>query len=121
MAYSNVKDTKVHQKSFQLAMEIFDVSKSFPSEEKYSLTGQIRRSSRSVTICLLEAYRKKIYPAHFVSKLSDCDMENSETSGWLEFALACGYISKEKFEHLFFQSEEVGKMLGHMIKKPEKY
>jgi four helix bundle protein len=121
MAFANVKDTKVYQKSFQLAMEIFEVSKSFPPEERYSLTDQIRRSSRSVTICLLEAYRKKVYPAHFVSKLTDSDMENSETSGWLEFALACSYVTKEKFNYLFLQTEEIGKMLGHMIKNPEKY
>ena len=62
-----------------------------------------------------------MYPAHFVSKLTDSDMENSETSGWLEFAFSCGYITKEKLEHLFQQTEEVGKMLGHMIKNPDKY
>ncbi len=87
----------MYQKSFQLAMEIFEVSKSFPKEEKYSLTDQVRRSSRSVTICLLEAFRKKIYPAHFVAKITDSDMENSETYGWLQFALACKYITQEKF------------------------
>jgi four helix bundle protein len=81
-------------------MEIFEVSKTFPIEEKYALTDQIRRSSRSVCICLLEAYRKKLYPAHFVAKVTDGDMENSETSGWLDFALACKYISKDKFDAL---------------------
>ena len=121
MALGNVKDTKVYQKSFQLAMEIFEVSKSFPPEEKYSLTDQIRRSSRSVSICLLEAYRKKIYPAHFVAKITDSDMENSETSGWLHFALACKYLTQEKFEYLIAQNDEVGRLLGHMIKNPEKY
>lgn len=121
MAYANVKEAKVYKKSFELAMEIFEISKSFPAEEKYSLTDQIRRSSRSVPICLLEAYRKKLYPAHFVSKLSDSDMENSETSGWLEFAFACNYLTREKFDDLSYKSEEVGKMLGHMISNPEKY
>jgi four helix bundle protein len=121
MGVRNVKDTKVYQKSFQLAMEIFEISKSFPSEEKYSLTDQIRRSSRSASICLLEAYRKKIYPAHFVSKVTDSDMENSETSGWLDFALACKYITQETFAHLMAQNEEIGRLLGHMIQNPEKY
>ncbi|MBL7747719.1 MAG: four helix bundle protein, partial [Chitinophagaceae bacterium] len=92
MAALNAKQTKVYKIAFELAMEIFEVSKRFPKEETYSLTDQIRRSSRSVCICLLEAYRKKRYPAHFVSKVTDCDMENAETSGWLDFALACNYI-----------------------------
>jgi four helix bundle protein len=102
-------------------MEIFEISKSFPIEERYSLTDQIRRSSRSVSICLLEAYRKKLYPAHFVAKLSDSDMENSETTGWLDFAYACKYITSETFLNLMNKNEEIGKMLGHMIKNPEKY
>ncbi len=89
MAAKTVKDTKVYQLAFALAMQIFQLTKTFPKEETYSLTDQIRRSSRSVCICLREAYRKKRYPAHFVSKVSDSDMENSETEGWLEFALAC--------------------------------
>lgn len=81
MAAISVKHTKVFKLAFQLAMDIYEISKKFPKEETYSLTDQIRRSSRSVCICLLEAYRKKRYPAHFVSKVSDSDMENSETSG----------------------------------------
>ena len=121
MSARSVKDTKLYQKSFQLAMEIFEVSKAFPIEERYSLTDQIRRSSRSVSICLLEAYRKKLYPAHFVAKVSDSDMENSETSGWLDFAFACKYITNETFTDLTNKNEEIGKMLGHMMKNPEKY
>jgi four helix bundle protein len=81
-------------------MEIFVISKQFPKEETYSLTDQIRRSSRSVCICLLEAYRKKRYLAHFVAKVTDSDMENSETSGWLDFSLACRYIASEKHVQL---------------------
>jgi four helix bundle protein len=92
MAAVNVKQTKAYKLAFELAMGIFEVSKKFPKEETYSLTDQVRRSSRSVCICLLEAYRKKQYPAHFVSKVSDCDMENSETSGRADFTLACKYI-----------------------------
>jgi len=76
-------------------MEIFVITKQFPREETYSLTDQIRRSSRSTNISTIEAYRKRRYPNHFVSKLTDVDMENSETQGWLEFAKECEYISKE--------------------------
>ena len=121
MAAKSVKDTTVYKKAFQLAMEIFEISKQFPPEEKYSLTDQIRRSSRSVCICLLEAYRKKIYPAHFVAKVSDSDMENSETSGWLDFAEACKYISNEQVKNFIEQNAEVGKLLYHMINNPDKY
>ena len=81
-----------YQKSFDLAMSIFEVSKSFPKEETYSLTDQIRRSSRSVCANISEAYRKRRYPKHFISKLTDADGENSETNTWLDFALACYYI-----------------------------
>ena len=95
MAARDVRDTKVYQKAFALAMKIFTVSKTFPKEEIYSLTGQIRKSSRSVCVCLGEAYRKKRYPSHFVAKISDCDMENSETGIWLDFSLSCEYINRE--------------------------
>lgn len=121
MAAKSVKDTKVYKLAFELAMEIFEISKSFPKEEIYSLTDQIRRSSCSVCICLLEAYRKKQYPAHFVAKVSDSDMENSETSGWLDFALACKYISLTIHKTLIPKSEEIGRLLHHMIHNPEKY
>ncbi len=121
MAAKSVKETTVYKKAFELAMEIFEVSKSFPPEEKYSLTDQIRRSSRSVCINLLEAYRKKIYPAHFVAKITDSDMENSETSGWLDFALACNYIDNQKHNTLIEKNTEIGKLLYHMMNNPEKY
>ncbi len=121
MAAISVKHTKVYQPGFKLAMDIFEQSKKFPKEETYSLTDQIRRSSRSVCINLLEAYRKKQYPAHFVAKVSDSDMENSETSGWLDFALSCKYM--EANQHLAFiqKNEEIGRLLNHMIKNPDKY
>ncbi len=82
-----------YQKSFSLAMKIFNITKSFPKEEMYSLTDQIRRSSRSVPANIAEAYRKRDYPKHFYSKLTDSDAENSETQVWLEFALKCNYIN----------------------------
>jgi four helix bundle protein len=121
MAAKNVKETTVYKKAFGLAMEIFHISKEFPIEETYSLTDQIRRSSRSVCINLQEAYRKKRYPAHFIAKVTDSDMENSETAGWLDFALACNYISQAQFDALNLQNEEAGKLLNHMINNPEKY
>ena len=121
MAAINVKETKVYKLAFELAMEIFEISKSFPKEETYSLTDQIRRSSRSTCICLIEAYRKKRYPAHFVAKVTDSDMENSETSGWLDFAFACKYIVETKYKGLTAKAEEIGRLLNHMINHPEKY
>ena len=121
MSAKSVKDTRVYKLAFELAMEIFEVSKKFPREEVYSLTDQIRRSSRSVCICLLEAWRKKMYPAHFVAKVTDSDMENSETSGWLDFSLACKYITDSLHKSLISKNEEIGKLLHHMINNPDKY
>ena len=111
----------MYQSAFKLAMGIFEVSKKLPAEEKYSLTDQIRRCSRSVCANLSESYRKRQYPAHFVSKVSDADMENAETQTWLEFSLACKYIYQETYKDLISKSEEVGKLLNHMINNPEKY
>ncbi len=102
-------------------MKIFEISKSFPIEEKYSLTDQIRRSSRSVSVNYAEAHRKRRYPAHFTSKLTDCDGENTETLVWLEFALACRYINESQFKELFELNNEIGKLLGHAISNPDKY
>ncbi|MEX0812019.1 MAG: four helix bundle protein [Chitinophagales bacterium] len=121
MAAKNFKETKVYQKAFSLAMDIFQISKSFPKEERYSLTDQIRRSSRSVCTNMAEAYRKRQYPAHFVSKISDCDAENSETGVWLDFALNCEYIKTELYKALTERNEEVGRLLYHMLNNPEKY
>lgn len=118
---SDFNDLLVYKKSFELAMSIFEITKSFPKEEMYSLTDQIRRSSRSTNICIIEAYRKRRYPAHFVSKLSDSDMENSETKGWLKFALECKYLNNSHFANLVSLSDEVGKLLNHMMNNPEKY
>ncbi|WP_293742662.1 four helix bundle protein [uncultured Pedobacter sp.] len=81
----------------------------------------MRRSSRYTNICLIEAYRKRRYKAYFISKLSDSEMENSETKGWLKFAFECKYLSQEKYEKLTLQSEEVGRLLYHRINNPEKY
>jgi four helix bundle protein len=115
------RDLKVYKKGFELAMDIFKVSKQFPKEELYSLTDQIRRSSRSVCTSIAEAYRKRRYEAHFISKTSDADMENSETQVWLDFAFSCEYINQSTFKELLNKSEEIGKLLNHMIEFPEKY
>jgi len=102
-------------------MEIFNVSKSFPKEEVYSLTDQIRRSSRSVCANIGEGYRKRIYPKHFVTKISDADGECTETLIWLDFAKDCGYIPEDIYKKLYKEYEEVGRMLGGMVKHPEKF
>lgn len=121
MASKYFKDITVYKKAFALSMEIFEISKSFPKEERYALTDQVRRSSRSVCANMAEAFRKKQYPAHFLSKVSDCDMENSETAVWLDFALECNYIDASIHNKLIIQNEEIGKLLYHMISNPEKY
>ena len=115
------KELTVYKKSFALGMEIFEITKSFPKEEQYSLTSQIRRSSRSVYSSIAEAYRKRMYEAHFVSKSTDADMENSETSAWIDTAFACKYINEEIKNDLTKKVEEIGRMLNHMIENPEKY
>ncbi len=121
MALGSFRDLTVYKKAFALAMEIFELTKSFPKEERYSLTDQIRRSSRSVCAHIGEAYRKRQYVAYFVSKSSDGDMENTETRVWLDFALACKYITIDIKESLDTKSEEIGKLLNHMIENPQKY
>ena len=115
------RDLLAYQKAFSLAMEIFQETKGFPSEEKYSLTDQIRRSSRSVCSNIAESYRKRNYPKYFISKLTDSDGENSETLVWLEFALACGYIQEETYRTLEKQNAEIGKLINYMILNPEKF
>lgn len=121
MAIDNFRELTVYKKAFLLAMQIFNISKKFPIEEKFALTSQMRRSSRSVCSSIGEGYRKRQYQAHFIGKTSDADMENSETQVWFDFALACQYIDKNIYDDLFKQSEEIGKLLGHMINFPEKY
>jgi len=117
---SGFRSLLVYQKGFSLAMEIFELIKSFPSEEKYGLSSQIRNSSRSVCSNIGEGYRKRRYPAHFISKISDADMENTETQVWLDFALSCNYVSKELFDDYNNKSSEIGKLLNYMLIKPLK-
>ncbi len=115
------KDLLAYKKAFQLAMEIFEISKKFPKEEIYSLTDQIRRSSRSPAAQIAEAYRKRQYPKYYLSKLSDGDAENAETQVWLAFAYACGYLERSKYLHLHGLSVEVGKLIGNMMRNPQKF
>ena len=121
MQNTNFRDFTVYKKASALAMDIFHETKGFPKEEKYSLIDQISRSSRSVCANIGEGYRKRRYEAHFVSKATDADMENSETQVWLDFAFACEYLTKEKYNNFINKSEEIGRMLNHMIENPEKY
>jgi four helix bundle protein len=110
-----------YQKGYALAMRIFHLSKRFPSEERHSLTDQVRRSSRSVCTNLREAWAKRRYPAHFVSKLTDSDGENAETDSWLDFAKDCGYLAEKDYLELKDCNREVGKLLGSMINAPSKF
>ena len=115
------RELQAYIKSFSLAMEIYHLSQNFPVSEKYSLTDQIRRSSRSVCANIGEAYRKRQYPKHFVSKLSDSDCENTETQVWLDFALSCKYINENQYKKNIKESEEVGKLLHYMMNNPDKF
>jgi four helix bundle protein len=115
------RELQAYKKAFNLALKIYEITKSFPQEEKYSLTDQIRRSSRSVCSYIGEAYRKRRFPKHFISKLSDSDAENTETQIWLDFALSFNYLTTEQYNLLISESEEVGKLLNYMMNNPEKF
>jgi four helix bundle protein len=121
MAVRDVKELTVYIKACQVAMEFFEISKSFPAEERYALTSQGRRSSRSVCHNLREAWAKRRYEAHFVSKLSDCIGENWETDTAFDFAHDGGDISSEVHQKLTSLNAEVGKMLRSMDEHPEKF
>jgi four helix bundle protein len=121
MAVQNVKELELYRKAYALAMEVFELSKAFPAEERFALTSQIRRSSRSVAMNLREAWAKRRYEAHFVSKLTDCDGENSETDTSLDFAKDCNYITLAQHEHLTSFYHEIGRMLGSMLNTPKKW
>jgi four helix bundle protein len=114
---SSVRDLEVYRLAFHTAMEIFEITKSFPTEEKYSLTDQIRRSSRSVCVNLSEAWRKRRYKAVFVNKVSDSEQEAAETQTWLEFAWKCRYIDQDIFKKLDEKYEHIFAMLYNMEQK----
>lgn len=117
MIIKSAKELKVYKLAYQLSMEIFDASKAWPPEERYSLTDQCRRSSRSVCSNLREAWAKRKYHAHFMSKLTDCDGENAETDTWIDYAYDCGHLSKEQHENLTDKIRQI----GGMMKKPESF
>ncbi len=114
-------ELEVYKKAFDAAMLIFEMSKKFPKEETYSLTDQIRRSSRSVCANLAEAWRKRRYKAAFISKLSDAESEAAETQVWLEFVTKCSYLQRDRASHLYQAYEEILRMLVPMINKPQSW
>lgn len=117
----SAKDLIVYQKAYKLAMDIFEMSKRFPADERYALTSQLRRSSRSISMNLREAWAKRRYRAHFISKLTDCDGENGETDTSLDFAHDCNYITPDEHRQLTGVCTEIGRMLGSMIDSPDKF
>jgi four helix bundle protein len=118
---SSFKDLRVYKLAFELQQEIFAVSKQFPVEERYSLSDQIRRASRSIGANLAEAWQKRRYVAHFVSKLTDADGEQTETQHWLDTATACNYFSEKEQDALLAKCSRIGQMPGTMMAKPEKF
>ena len=121
MKINSAKELVVYQKAYKRAMKAFELSKIFPPEERYALTGQFRRASRSVCLNLREAWAKRRYEAHFLSKLTDCDGENAETDSCSDFALDCGYINRTDHQFLATLSEEIGRLLGSMMLNPQKW
>ena len=118
---SHYKDLLGYQKAYTLAIKIYHISKNFPPEEKFSLTDQIRRSSRSVCANLAEAYKRRRYKDYFVSKLNDAETENTETEVWLDFAKDCSYIDTVVYQELSSLNTEVGKLVWYMISNPDKF
>ena len=118
---NSLKEFRVYRLAFEAAMEIFEITKKFPQDEKYSLTDQIRRSSRSVCSNLAEAWRKRKYIAMFVNKITDCTGESAETQVWLEFALRCKYINNGVYEGLNEKYEHIYAMLSAMESKADKF
>lgn len=117
----NYKELLAYKKGYELAMKIFLLSKNFPSEERYSLTDQVRRSSRSVCTNIVEAYKRRRYKDYFISKLNDAETENGETSVWLDFALDCGYMSEKEYSECMLHNDETGKLIWYMINNPDKF
>ena len=121
MKITRHQELDVYKKAFETAMSIFELSKSFPKEETYSLTDQIRRSSRSVCANLAEAWRKRRYEAAFIAKLNDSEGEAAETQTWIEFAVGCGYLDRETARSIYKTYDEVIGMLVTMISSPQKW
>ncbi len=118
---STYKDLLAYKKAFKLAMDIFEITKRFPKNEAYELTNQIRRSSRSVCANFAEAFQRRQYPLHFKSKMTDADTENAETEVWLELAYKCKYLTENEYQVLSELRKEVGRLIGDILKNPDKY
>ncbi len=121
MKVVNHRDLVAYQKAFDLQQAVFEISRQFPKDEMFALTDQCRRSSRSIGANIAEAWRKRWYEAHFVSKLTDADGENAETEHWLDTALACRYIDPKHHTDLLSISAEVGKLIGSMIQNAPRW
>lgn len=122
MAYvDSFRDLEVYKLSRELASSIFEITKQFPNEEKFSLTDQVRRSSRSIGAQIAEAWAKRRYEKHFISKLTDADGEQQETQHWIEIALDCEYINEEEAKQLISEYQKLGKMIGTMIRKSSSF
>ena|SRR5213592_2598051 len=115
------KELEVYKRQRELSREVFRLSKNFPTEEKFSLTDQLRRASRSIGAQIAEAWAKRLYPEHFISKLSDADGEQMETQHWLIEAGDCGYLEEANSKRLLALCEEIGRMLGSMMRKAETF
>lgn len=115
------KSLLAYQKAYQLAIQIFNISRAFPNEERYGFTSQIRNSSRSVCANLAESWKRRQYKDYFMSKLNDAETENAETEVWLDMCLDFKYISPEQYRLLLELNNEVGKLIYYMIKNPEKF
>ncbi|MBN2862467.1 MAG: four helix bundle protein [Bacteroidales bacterium] len=120
-AIKSHKELIVYQFAFKASMKIYNISKEYPKEEIYSLTSQIRRSSRSVCSNIAEAFRKRRYEKAFVSKLSDSEGEAAETQVWLDYSFECGYMQNEKYQELINEYEKIIGMLVNMLKRPDKW
>jgi four helix bundle protein len=121
MRINSAEELRVYRLAYSLAMHIFEISKRFPPEERYALTSQIRRSSRSTALNLREAWAKRRYESHFVSKLTDCDGENSETDSSLDFARDCGYLTAQQHHDLKSDCAQIGSMIGAMLRNPSPF
>lgn len=118
---SSFKDLRVYQLAFELQQEVFELTKSFPADERFSLTDQTRRSSRSIGANISEAWQKRRYVAHFTSKLTDADGEQAETQHWINSAAACGYINEKQQQSLMDKCLRIGQMLSKMMSDPGKW
>jgi four helix bundle protein len=115
------RQLEAYKLAYHQAMHIFELTKSFPIEERYSLIDQVRRSSRSVCVNISEGYRKRLYEKHFISKMSDSDMENSETRVWIDFAFTCKYLNQQQFDSLKELNQSIGRIISFMIHNPKKF